>query len=429
MKLKLEAIGYLFQNKVSIPIDILKNIFFSDITSEKLRSKLIELAVIDNQIDFVKKILYNKKLSTYIRLQSIKELIGKIDNKLSQYIIKLYKNLNDNQKELFWNSFYTKTLEKSKQNMNSFLTTFILKELKIILNMNDIKPYALDLLLYANNYGNQSRNESMISLINESGIHQEVGQGLSQKQVYKKFSWTLNGGNSIIGKELFHGHASAQCLRCHSIQKQSGHGGNAGPSLSQIALKKSPYYIWESIVEPSAKLSDGNYGQITLILNDGKEISGSLTKETSKSYQININEKEETYFKANTKQVNYFSSMPSMKHLLKPKEIQNILAYVRTFYPSKYNDNIHPFFETQAIYYKELQKVENGTIVIQPQEIENWENYSVLKRDKILFFKNDVPSSKIFSQAFCGYIYVPQNGIYLFKMKNNNKSVFFLGGI
>jgi quinoprotein glucose dehydrogenase len=63
----------------------------------------------------------------------------------------------------------------------------------------------------------------------------------------------LNGGNAERGRDLFVGHAVAQCIRCHTV---GGRGGMAGPDLSAVAHPERNVdrrYLLESMMLPNAK--------------------------------------------------------------------------------------------------------------------------------------------------------------------------------
>ena len=56
------------------------------------------------------------------------------------------------------------------------------------------------------------------------------------------------------GKEIFHKHAVASCVRCHKIGNE---GGVIGPALDGIASRKDRAYLYESLVDPTATLAEG----------------------------------------------------------------------------------------------------------------------------------------------------------------------------
>ena len=56
------------------------------------------------------------------------------------------------------------------------------------------------------------------------------------------------------GKDIFHKHAVASCVRCHKVGNE---GGVIGPALDGIASRKDRAYLYESLVDPTATLAEG----------------------------------------------------------------------------------------------------------------------------------------------------------------------------
>ncbi|MEN8847126.1 MAG: PVC-type heme-binding CxxCH protein [Akkermansiaceae bacterium] len=93
----------------------------------------------------------------------------------------------------------------------------------------------------------------------------------------------LQPADAVRGKALFHTHQVAACSRCHII---GGEGGIVGPALDGIATRKGPDYIRTSLLDPNADIAEG--------------------------YPLPQ------------------SPMPPMGLILKPQEIEDILAYLAT---------------------------------------------------------------------------------------------------
>ena len=94
----------------------------------------------------------------------------------------------------------------------------------------------------------------------------------------------LAAGDPKAGEELFRNTETAACIACHTI---GGRGGAVGPVLDGIAARKDEAYIRESVMEPNAKLADG-------------------------FQQLGV------------------SPMPPMALLLKPQQIEDIIAFLLT---------------------------------------------------------------------------------------------------
>jgi putative membrane-bound dehydrogenase-like protein len=94
---------------------------------------------------------------------------------------------------------------------------------------------------------------------------------------------TVTEGNVAAGKTLFDTHLIAACIRCHQV---GGQGGIVGPALDGIATRKDRDYIYKSLVDPGAELAE------------------TFTAEVS--------------------------PMPPMGVLLKPQELEDVMAYLMT---------------------------------------------------------------------------------------------------
>ena len=78
------------------------------------------------------------------------------------------------------------------------------------------------------------------------------------------------------GRELFFGSkTAAACLICHRIQ---GQGQNLGPDLSGIGLRSDLKTIIQSIVEPSAVITEGY--RLQVIETDVSTVFGAVLQET-----------------------------------------------------------------------------------------------------------------------------------------------------
>ncbi len=93
----------------------------------------------------------------------------------------------------------------------------------------------------------------------------------------------LRVADAVRGKDLFLHHEVAACARCHIV---GGEGGIVGPALDGIATRKDADYIRASVLDPNAEIAEG--------------------------YPLPV------------------SSMPPMGLILKPQEIEDILAYLAT---------------------------------------------------------------------------------------------------
>ena len=152
----------------------------------------------------------------------------------------------------------------------------------------------------------------------------------SENDPLAKFRAAKSGGDSKLGRSIFSGHRKAQCLRCHKV---NGLGGDAGPDLSKVAerSKGDREFLLESLINPHAKLAKG-YGTVTVVLDDGKVISGTVASESEttlvlrtsdgKTREIPISEIEQ--------RVKPQSPMPPVGDVLTLRELRNVIEYLTT---------------------------------------------------------------------------------------------------
>jgi quinoprotein glucose dehydrogenase len=141
----------------------------------------------------------------------------------------------------------------------------------------------------------------------------------------------LTGGNAKTGRDIFVGHVSAQCIRCHKIDDR---GGSAGPDLSKVASPERKFdrvHFLESIVLPNAKIAKG-FGTTTIVLDSGKLVAGkikaedaaTLTLVTPENKTIRIDRSRIDEQSATT------SAMPEMTKNLTLREIRDLVEYLST---------------------------------------------------------------------------------------------------
>jgi len=87
---------------------------------------------------------------------------------------------------------------------------------------------------------------------------------------------TLEGGDRVRGREVFHGRL-AGCSACHRVEDK---GGSLGPNLSHIGAVRTRRDLLESIVAPSASFARG-YEPLTVVTSSGKVVSGVIGRETA----------------------------------------------------------------------------------------------------------------------------------------------------
>jgi putative heme-binding domain-containing protein len=92
----------------------------------------------------------------------------------------------------------------------------------------------------------------------------------------------LSGRNFDRGRRMF---AAANCFACHRYDNA---GGAIGPDLSSLAGRFGVREIVESIMEPSKVVSD-QYQAVTVVTDDGREITGRIVNLKGNTFMINTN--------------------------------------------------------------------------------------------------------------------------------------------
>ncbi len=89
-------------------------------------------------------------------------------------------------------------------------------------------------------------------------------------------------GNVERGRQTFLNVEKSQCLKCHRVGEQ---GERTGPELTGIGGRFSRIYIVESILEPSRTIAP-SFGTVSVLLTDGRTISGVKTAETEAEFTL-----------------------------------------------------------------------------------------------------------------------------------------------
>ncbi|HSP42545.1 MAG TPA: hypothetical protein VLO11_06730, partial [Luteolibacter sp.] len=181
---------------------------------------------------------------------------------------------------------------------------------------NGVAPHAMELIEAAG-----KRSEPVV----KSALAAFVSAQNSSQDPLAKWLTALEGGDPSRGAELFESHPAGQCMRCHA----SGHGGgDAGPDLSDIALRADRRYLLEALVNPAAEVAIG-YGIASVTLNGGRSVSGIVVDD--QPAHVDIDSAGEVYriargdIRMMTPPV---SSMPPMAMILQPAEIRDLVAWL-----------------------------------------------------------------------------------------------------
>ena len=162
------------------------------------------------------------------------------------------------------------------------------------------------------------------------GDHQGAWRAeLEKASPLGKYQLALHGGDAERGHGIYRHHVSAQCVRCHEA---GGAGKQAGPALDGIANRVDRQYLLESLVAPSAQIAKG-YASITLLLVDGRSVTGSIIQESKDELVIGLPDgmrTEVSVAELEERVESKLSAMPEMTNVLTMFEIRDLVAYLAT---------------------------------------------------------------------------------------------------
>lgn len=146
-------------------------------------------------------------------------------------------------------------------------------------------------------------------------------------------------GNTIHGKQLFYG--DANCSLCHMVE---GKGGRRGPDLTNAGTARTTDSLIQSVRNPSQRLASGlteptkefaqEYETVTVVLPDGKRITGVTLNEDNFSVQImDASERIHLLQKAKLRSIEKGrdSLMPAYEpNTLSDQDLRDIIAFLLT---------------------------------------------------------------------------------------------------
>ena len=139
-------------------------------------------------------------------------------------------------------------------------------------------------------------------------------------------NFALLGGDAEHGQDVFFNQGT--CLKCHIVGRQ---GGQAGPDLSDLALRQTPEEVLDSVLNPSAVIVPG-YGICTVTLKDGNSVTGSPLEENDQEIILKAGATEprkiaKSEMEAMTPVI---SPMPPMGLALSKNDLRDLMAYLAT---------------------------------------------------------------------------------------------------
>ncbi len=136
----------------------------------------------------------------------------------------------------------------------------------------------------------------------------------------------LDGADPARGEKIFFGRGA--CFTCHKV---GGRGNAVGPDLSDVGRRTKATYIIESIIRPSAAITEG-YQAATVKTTDGRQIFGLVREETGEKLTLHRTDgrsvtvpKEKV---ADRKTLDQSAMPPTFARLLGAQEIADVTAWL-----------------------------------------------------------------------------------------------------
>ncbi len=148
------------------------------------------------------------------------------------------------------------------------------------------------------------------------------------------------------GRELFLHPRGAGCIKCHFIENQ---GRRYAPDLSDIGLRAKPEVLIQSILQPSAIITEG-FAQQQIVTAAGKVLNGAVLEETGLSLKLvdpqgvaTVIRKADIEERTSTK----LSPMPAgFEKLLTAQQLADVVAWLQTQKSKKPTSNGFSFSQS-----------------------------------------------------------------------------------
>lgn len=165
-------------------------------------------------------------------------------------------------------------------------------------------------------------------------------KSLAEANPLGRWQVCLEGGDAAAGEKLFREKTELSCVRCHKV---AGVGGEVGPDLSAIGVKRDRPYLLESIVRPDAAIAEGY--ETAVIADDlGMTYSGIVLKENEDVVELiqpdgkKVQIEQETIVARRKGQ----SAMPAdIIKALSRREMRDLVAYLASLKTSPTGSAAH----------------------------------------------------------------------------------------
>ena len=137
----------------------------------------------------------------------------------------------------------------------------------------------------------------------------------------------LETADAARGELLFRHVGGAGCFKCHSLDDAR----NAfGPNLGGVGLRANHRHLVQSIIDPSAVITEG-FTMQTVLTDDGKTYSGVLLEESGLSVSLGMSTGERVDIpksQIEERRTSRVSAMPSMANILSPQQVADVAAFL-----------------------------------------------------------------------------------------------------
>lgn len=137
----------------------------------------------------------------------------------------------------------------------------------------------------------------------------------------------IDRGDPVRGELLFRHARGAGCFKCHSLDATR----NAfGPNLSGIGLRTNHRHLAQSILDPSAVITEG-FTMQTISTEDGKTFAGVLLEESGLSVSLGMSSGERVDIpksRIEERRSSRVSAMPSMSEALSPQQVADLIVFL-----------------------------------------------------------------------------------------------------
>lgn len=137
----------------------------------------------------------------------------------------------------------------------------------------------------------------------------------------------IEGGNAEDGRKIFFEKPEANCAKCHKV---AGVGGDLGPALDNIALRRSRQELLDALLSPNARVLEG-FESVILLLKNNTAVSGLLKKETEAELHVLTPEDGLTIVRKDDLQLRQrgMSPMPEgLAQLLSEQELRDLIEFM-----------------------------------------------------------------------------------------------------